>query len=50
MEISQSESMSQKEIRESIPKQANEPKGDTGEYPKQANEPEGDTDGYPQAS
>lgn len=34
MEISQSESMSQKEIRESIPKQANEAKGDTGEYPQ----------------
>ena len=36
MEISQSESMSQKEIQTGIP--------------KQANEPEGDTDGYPQAS
>lgn len=34
MEISQSESMRQKEIQTGIPKQANEAKGDTGEYPQ----------------
>lgn len=32
-EISLSELVSQKEMHESIPKQANEPKGDTEEYP-----------------
>ena len=46
MEISQSESMSQKEIRESIPKQANEQKEIRENIPKQANEAKGDTGEY----
>ena len=50
MEISQSESMSQKEIRESIPQQANELEEIRESIPKQANEPKGDTGEYPQAS
>ena len=61
MEISQSESMSQKEIQTGIPKQANEQKEIRENIPnklmsqkeiqegipKQANEPKGDTGEYP---
>jgi len=47
MEISQSESMSQKEIQTGIPKQANEQKEIQESIPKQANELEGDTGEYP---
>lgn len=50
MEISQSESMSQKEIQTGIPKQANEQKEIRENIPKQANEAKGDTGEYPQAS